>query len=227
MPAQSYQPGERRPTATRERKVSQWAARLLVRWSVSANAISLAGLIFGVAAGALLAATPHADGWDRALWLAAALLTQLRLLANMLDGMVAIASGQASPVGELFNEVPDRIADAAILVGLGYAVDSNIPLGFTAACVALFTAYVRAVGKAAGARQEFCGPMAKPQRMFVVTVVALYCGLTPADWQPHWDVPPGSLGLPAAGLALIIVGGVVTAVRRLVRIARTLRTGPS
>ena len=227
MPAQSYQPGERRPTATRERKVSQWAARLLVRWSVSANAISLAGLIFGVAAGALLAATPHADGWDRALWLAAALLTQLRLLANMLDGMVAIASGQASPVGELFNEVPDRIADTAILVGLGYAVDSNIPLGFTAACVALFTAYVRAVGKAAGARQEFCGPMAKPQRMFVVTVVALYCGLTPADWQPHWDVSPGSLGLPAAALALIIVGGVVTAVRRLVRIARTLRTGPS
>jgi phosphatidylglycerophosphate synthase len=223
MPAQSYQPGERRPIASRERKASQWAARLLVRWGVSANAISVAGLVCGMAAGALLAVTPHARGWERACWLAAALLVQLRLLANMLDGMVALASGQASAVGELFNEVPDRIADAAILIGLGYAVDGNVPLGFTAACVALFTAYVRAVGKAAGARQEFCGPMAKPQRMFVVTVVALYCGLTPTGWQPRWDVLPAPVGLPAAALALIIVGGVITSVRRLIRIAQNLR----
>ena len=100
-------------------------------------------------------------------------------------------------------------------------------LGFTAACVALFTAYVRAMGKVAGAGQEFCGPMAKPQRMFVATVVALYCGLTPESWQPCWELSPFPVGLPAAASLLIIVGGVVTAIRRLGRIARTLTKGPS
>jgi phosphatidylglycerophosphate synthase len=227
MSAEVYQPGERRPIASRDRKASQWAASLLVRWGVTANVISLAGLFCGVAAGAALAATPYADGSERAAWLAAALFIQLRLLANMLDGMVAIASGQASAVGELYNEVPDRISDAATLVGLGYAVGGNVALGFIAACVALFTAYVRAMGKVAGAGQEFCGPMAKPQRMFVATVVALYCGLTPESWQPRWEMTQPAIGLPAVALLLIIVGGLATAIRRLVRIARTLSKGHS
>ena len=65
-------------------------------------------------------------------------------------------------------------------------------LGLGAACAAVFVAYVRAMGKAAGGgavKQEFCGPMAKQQRMFIVTVTALYCGLAPAAWQPSWPAP--------------------------------------
>ena len=46
---------------------------------------------------------------------------QLRLTANMLDGMVALASGRASKVGELYNEVPDRVSDAAVFIGAGLA----------------------------------------------------------------------------------------------------------
>src|SRR5207245_4613587 len=116
---------------------------------------------------------------ERVAWLAAALLIQLRLLANMLDGMVAIECRRASPVGELFNEVPDRISDVATLIGAGYAAGGDVTLGYLAACVALFTAYVRAMGKAAGANQEFGGPMAKQQRMFIVTVIAVYCAVVP------------------------------------------------
>ncbi len=43
-------------------------------------------------------------------WLAGALLVQLRLLANLYDGMVAVLRQIASPVDELFNEVPDRVS---------------------------------------------------------------------------------------------------------------------
>ena len=43
------------------------------------------------------------------LFLVAAVCVQLRLLANLLDGMVAVGSGQASRIGELYNEVPDRV----------------------------------------------------------------------------------------------------------------------
>src|SRR5262249_35085490 len=152
----------------------------------------------------VLAATAQAPAWERIAWLAGAGLIVLRLLANMLDGMVAIESGRASPVGELYNEVPDRVSDTATLVGAGYAGGGDMVLGYAAACVALFTAYVRAAGKAAGAPQEFCGPMAKQQRMFLVTLIALYCALTPRAWQPAWAGPP-AWGLMAAGLLIIVV----------------------
>jgi hypothetical protein len=99
-------------------------------------------------------------------------------------------------------------------------------MGYMAACVALFTAYLRAEGRVAGAHQEFCGPMAKPQRMFVMTLTALYCGLTPRNWQPSLLGFPETQ-LPAASLAVIVVGGLWTAARRLRRIARALdKDGP-
>jgi len=68
----------------------------------------------------------------------------------------------------LYNEIPDRVSDAAICIGAGYGSGSLPELGYVAAVVALFVAYVRAQGAVAGAPQEFCGPMAKPQRMFTL-----------------------------------------------------------
>jgi phosphatidylglycerophosphate synthase len=224
MTNQPYAP-ERRPIASRERQLSKRLASWIAQRGVSPNAISVAGMIAGVLAGAAFAATALPE-WDRLFFLLAALLMQLRLLANMLDGMVAVQTQRASPVGELFNEVPDRVSDAAIFIGAGYAAGNLPELGYLAACVALFVAYVRAEGKVAGAHQEFCGPLAKPQRMFVMTVVALYCGLAPREWQPAFDSFPRA-GLPAAGLALIVLGGIWTAARRLLRIAGALRRSRS
>jgi phosphatidylglycerophosphate synthase len=220
MPEKPQHIGDRRPIAARSWAISQQTARLLARWGVSPNGISLAGMVGGIAAGVALALTGPEGLTRRIAFVAAALLVQLRLLANMLDGMVAIESGRASPVGELYNEVPDRVSDFATLVGAGYAHGGDVALGYVAACVALFTAYIRAMGKAATGRQEFCGPMAKQQRMFVVTVVALYCGLAPEAWQP---TDAAGRGLLAVGLAVIIVLGFATAVRRLWRVARHLR----
>jgi phosphatidylglycerophosphate synthase/membrane-associated phospholipid phosphatase len=214
----------RRPIAVRGWAVFQWMARSLAGAGVSPNAISLAGMVAGIGAGGALAATAFLTDWPRTLaWLLAALLVQLRLLANMLDGMVAIEGGKASPVGELYNEVPDRVSDAATLIGAGYALGGDVVLGYLAACAALFTAYVRALGKAAGARQEFCGPMAKQQRMFTVTVLALFCALAPAGWQP---TDSSGRGLVAAGLLVIVILGLATALRRLHRIALSLRNPP-
>jgi phosphatidylglycerophosphate synthase len=132
----------------------------------------------------------------------------------MLDGMVAIESGRTSPVGELFNEVPDRVSDAAILVGLGYSAGGSPALGWALALAAVFTAYVRAEGRVAGAAQDYGGPLAKPQRMFGVTVIALWCGLAPGAWVS---------GVPAWGALVLLAGTVATAVRRLHRIGRALR----
>lgn len=215
----SYQPTERRPIASRNLQVVRWMATTLAQLNVAPNAISVAGMICAIIGGLAFAATSAWPDWQRVFWLTAALMIQARLMANLLDGMVAIESGKASPVGELYNEVPDRVSDAAILIGAGYALGGDIALGFTAACVAIFTAYIRAMGKAAGGPQDYCGPMAKPQRMFVMTVVGVYLGVAPVDWQPLWH----DRGIVAAGLLVIILGGSVTALRRLARLASFLR----
>ncbi|MBI2433688.1 MAG: CDP-alcohol phosphatidyltransferase family protein [Candidatus Hydrogenedentes bacterium] len=214
-----YQVTDRRPIGARHWRISQQTARWMARRGLSPNGISVAGMMCGLLAGGALAATAHAPGWARAAWLAGAAFMQLRLLANMFDGMVAIERGKASAVGELFNEVPDRVSDTAVLVGAGYAVGGDIVLGYAAACVAMFTAYVRTTGKAAGAPHIFCGPMAKQQRMALMTVLAVYLALAPQAWQPAW-------GLMAVGLWVVIVGGLLTAARRLARIAAYLRKQP-
>jgi phosphatidylglycerophosphate synthase len=218
-----YQPKDRRPIAARRWPIWQRVSVWLAHRGASPNGISLAGMGCGIAAGLVLALTSYTPGWERLCWLTAAMMIQLRLLANLLDGMVAIESGRASLVGELYNEVPDRISDTATLIGAGYAAGGDIVLGDLAACVALFTAYVRALGKGVGAPAEFCGPMAKQQRMFTVTMLAVYCGLAPNAWQP---TDASGRGAMATGLALIVVLGLVTGVRRLRRIASNLRKTP-
>ena len=101
---------------------------------------------------------------------------QGRLLCNMLDGMVAIEGGRQTKSGEIFNDLPDRVADAVIFVCAGYAAREHpfgVELGYIAAILAVFTAYVRMLGGASGLKQSFIGPMAKQHRMFTLTLACV------------------------------------------------------
>ena len=210
---------DRRPIATRNRKCAQSATAWLAARNVSPDAISIAGMCACIAAGLALGLT--SVEYNRILWLLAALGAQLRLTANMLDGTVALASGRDSRVGELHNEIPDRVSDAAVFIGAGYAWGGNVALGYIATILAIFTAYVRAAGKIAGAPNEFCGPMAKQHRMLVITIACLYSVVVPRSWQVfHLD--DLDIGVMTLALALIIAGCLVTVVRRLQRTARAL-----
>jgi len=212
-------PIDRRPIAARDTRLANAIANRLARWGVSPNGISIAGLFAGVLAGVALFSTSLTDDWPRrGCWLAAAVLIILRLLANMFDGMVAVSTGRTSKLGELFNEFPDRISDAAALVGLGYAAGGMIELGYLTAIAALLTAYVRALGKTAGAPNVFAGPMAKQQRMAIVILAAIVCAVLPIDWLEAARVPTWAL-------ALILAGTAVTIVRRLLLIAGYLSKG--
>jgi phosphatidylglycerophosphate synthase len=210
---------DRRPIATRNRKWAQTSTAWLASRNVSPNAISIAGMCACIVAGIALAMTSIVD--YRILWLIAALGAQLRLTANMLDGMVAIASSRMSKTGELYNEVPDRISDAAIFIGAGFAWGGNVTLGYIATILAIFTAYIRAAGKIAGAPNEFCGPMAKQHRMLVITLICVYAAITPRSWQmiTFNDSP---IGLMTWGLAIVIAGCLITVIRRVGRIAHAL-----
>ena len=156
----------------------------------------------------VLAAAPPCPAARIPLLLAAAAGIQLRLLCNLFDGMVAIEGGFKSKAGELYNEFPDRISDVLVLVAAGYfAGGSGLVFGITAAILALLTAYVRALAGSAGVTPSFCGPMAKQQRMAIITLACLLSIPEPMYSAGH----PVMLG----SLAVIIVGAVITTVRRL------------
>jgi phosphatidylglycerophosphate synthase len=181
---------------------------------VRPNAVSVAGAGFALASGTAFYCSRWVSHEGRGIvLLAAAACIQLRLLCNLLDGMLAVEAGLKSRTGEIFNELPDRVADVLILVGAGHAV-RELPcaatLGWAAALAAVFTAYVRVFGGSLGLTQHFIGPMAKQHRMFTLTVVTLLAAV-----EALLDMPPRAI---AAGLAVIVVGSIATAIRRTRRI---------
>lgn len=225
MTSGNDQPPDRRPIASRKHAVWIAASRLLARRGVSANAISIFGMIAGIAAGLAFFFSSHRPELTRAHFVLGAALVQFRLICNMLDGMVALERGTPSSVGELYNEIPDRVSDMATIIGFGYAVNSLPVLGYLGAALAVFVAYVRAAAKVAGAPQDYRGPMAKQQRMFTITLAAIFCGFAPVSWQP--TIAAQGWSVPAAALALICIGCLITALRRIFRAASILKNRPS
>jgi phosphatidylglycerophosphate synthase len=209
----------RRPLKTRQ---SQWARQLaagLAALGVRPNTVSVASVLFAALAGVFLFLSPGENVARILPLLAAATCIQLRLLCNMLDGLIAVESIMGSAVGELFNDVPDRIADAVILVGAGLAVrqmPGGVTLGWLAAFLACLTAYVRVLGGSLGIPQSFAGPMAKQHRMFVVTL-----GCLTASVESILNRPPRTL---YGALAVVAIGSAITAARRTAAIASALRS---
>ena len=211
----------RLPLKTRDWPFFKNLAAWLARSGATPNGISFMSIVFGCLAGASLAATAHVEGWAlRACWFGAAAGVQLRLIANLLDGMVAVEGRKGGPVGDLWNEVPDRVSDAAIFIGAGYAAGSEPLLGYGAALVAVFVAYVRALGASVGVGQIFLGPQAKQQRMAITTAACVLSGILPVNGR---GVGSGSVTIIEVALLIVVVGGLATAWRRLARVAALLR----
>jgi len=207
---------ERRPIQSRNTRWAKSTTRFLVKLGVSPNTISLLGMVAAVAAGiAFYSTSITTDFTQRFLWFCGGILCQVRLLCNLFDGMVAVEQNVDSPKGELYNEVPDRVSDAAVFIGLGYSVGGDIAVGYLAALISVFVAYVRAMATSIGAPNDFCGPMAKPQRMAIVTLVAMFLAFSSDSWRLPW-------GEAKVVLVIVVAGGIVTALRRLGRAAKHL-----
>jgi phosphatidylglycerophosphate synthase len=199
---------DRRPLASRDTAWARRIASVLARSSITPNQISVLSVAF-----AALGAWALVDARPLAL-VAAAVCVQLRLLCNLVDGMVAIEGGKQSPVGALYNEFPDRIADSLLLVALGYA--ALVPwLGWLAALLAALTAYVRATGGALGFAQDFRGPMAKPHRMAALTLACLV-GAAELRWN-------GTRYALLIAAIVIAAGSALTCATRTLALAKQLR----
>src|SRR5258708_6905890 len=208
----------RRPIKMRSTRWAQALARSFAKFGVSPNQVSLFSVVCAsVGAGLfLIEAFGPGSPW---LLVGAAACIQLRLLANMLDGLIAVEGGHQTKLGELYNEMPDRIADVLFLASAGYASQPGawgVALGWSASVLAVGTAYIRGLGARRGAAQDFCGPVAKQQRMFLLTVGSfLAAGGHIVGW------PLQSLFWM---LVIINLGTFVTCIRRTLLLAERLET---
>lgn len=205
----AYQPSSRRPIADIFRLTAHAAVRFCVRAGISADAISYSSMIAAAGAGLCLLFAAEA----RWLLLVAPLFLYLRLWLNMLDGMVALASGKASLRGEILNEVPDRISDVLIFAAVAHSGLAGAVSGYWAALWALFTAYIGTFGQAVGVQREFSGWMSKQWRM-----VTLHLGC----WLMFFLPSIGSRTVLEWTCWLVVAGCVQTVWIRLSRILRAL-----
>jgi archaetidylinositol phosphate synthase len=154
-----------------------------------------------VAAFAFLKAGAH-RAW---LWLVLPCVL-VRLLLNLMDGLVARELGLADAWGEVKNEFGDRIADAAIFLGLGFGGFVDTRLAALALAFILCVSYLGILGKVIGGDRVYGGLFGKGDRMISLAAFTLYPlfsgNLASFDWY----------------LAFAVLAAAVTVVQRLRRI---------
>lgn len=155
-------------------------------------------LLSFLAAFAFLRAGAH-RAW---LWLVPP-CTLLRLLLNLMDGLMAREIGLAGARGELKNEFGDRIGDAAIFLGLAFGGYVDVRLAALALALILCVSFLGLLGKALGGPRVYAGVFGKGDRMISLAVFTLYpllsANLTSYNWY----------------LALAVLAATVTIVQRL------------
>lgn len=212
----------RRPLKVRQMAVMNKIAVWLSNKDVTPNQISIASVAFAALAALSLVLLPLVSNIsdygsvdyapDTASWLLpilAALFIQCRLLCNLFDGMVAVEGGKSTPAGELFNDIPDRVADPLILIAAAYSISVVAwapTLGWCAGLLAVMTAYIRTLAVSIGAPADFQGPMAKQHRMALMTVASLLTAVETNFWSPGMSM--------LIVLVVMVIGCGVTIYRR-------------
>ena len=170
---------------------------------------NLAGVAFGIAAGAAFAlGHPVLGGWS----------VLAGGIADILDGRIARARGIASPRGAFLDSTLDRFAEVGAFVGLAVWFQTR-PLLIVLVALALggslLVSYTRARGESQGV---LCnkGVMQRAERLLLIGFGGI---LDPAvsGWVRR---DPGAL--LAAVVTLVAIGTVATAVYRTIWIARRL-----
>jgi CDP-diacylglycerol---glycerol-3-phosphate 3-phosphatidyltransferase len=188
------------------RFVARYPGALLVRTGISPNAVTLIGGGLTVAVAVWIATGAPAP-------LVAGLAILVTAFFDALDGAVARISGRSSPFGGFLDSVMDRVADAAILIGLLVHFlqrgDERVVLGIALALAAFpLVSYARALAERLGVEGRG-GLMNRPVRILVLGI-SLCVGLfTPA-------------------IFVLAVGALATAIYRVVVVARALGgSGPT
>jgi phosphatidylglycerophosphate synthase len=195
----------RRPIKARSVTVMKALAARIAKSQITPNQISVLSIFVS-----LLVPLGLQLWGPESLWGALVAITgiQLRLVCNLIDGMVAIEGTKKSALGDIYNEFPDRISDTIIILGIAYSWSDLQIVGWAASFFSILTAYTRVLGAASGTAHFFCGPMAKQHRMALLSFILLIC-----PWTHLVQISPQTLVRGA--LLGICIGAAITTARRL------------
>lgn len=193
---------------TQINRVTEPVARRLVRWGVSADALTVVGTI-GVAGGAL-------GFYPRGQFFVGTLVISAFVFSDVLDGAVARVRGGGGRWGAFLDSTLDRIGDGAVFgaLALWYAGDGR---SVTMCAVALYDLVAGAVTSYAKARAESLGMTCnvgiaeRSERLIVILALTGLSGL--------FDVP----ALRRAALWGLAVATTITVVQRIVEVRRQSR----
>jgi CDP-diacylglycerol--glycerol-3-phosphate 3-phosphatidyltransferase len=144
----------------------------LARIGVTANQVTLAGLLLSLAAGALIAWT---RGGRMLLLLPAVLFVRMAL--NAMDGMLAREHGQKTSLGALLNELGDVIADTGLYLPLVLVPGFDGRLVVGVVVLSILTEMTGVIAVQIGASRRYDGPFGKSDRAFVFGLLGLLLGL--------------------------------------------------
>ena len=178
----------------------------LVSRHVSADTLTIAAVPAAALGGLCLALSDQVPP----LLLLVPFLAAARLVLNLLDGLVARRTGTAHAMGELLNELGDRLADSVFIGGLCFVAGVGPLLALSAVIAALLASYVGITARALGAPRQYGGIMSKPGRMIVLAIAAPLAFFVAQSWPL------------AAAAWIILIGSTVTLVQRVAATRRAV-----
>ncbi len=165
------------------RLLRRWSPSLLLplvrlaRWAgITANQVTLAGLLLAVAAGLLIAL---------GLPVAAGIVLLLSGVLDALDGELARQSAGATPLGGFLDSVADHYGDLAVYLGIFWvALEAGDRLTLLLVLLAMFGSlvgsHIRSRAGALGLELKDVGFFTRAERIIVFSVGLLTGLLTPA-----------------------------------------------
>jgi len=185
------------------------ALAALARAGVTPNQVTLGAMLLSLLYGGALALWPERT----ALWFGLPLFLLLRMALNAIDGMLATATGNKTPLGALLNELCDQVSDAALYLPFALAAGVIPALVVGVVLAALLAEFSGVLAQTIGAPRGFEGPMGKSDRAFAFGLIALLLG---AGVAPAW-----ANGL----LVLVLLLSALTVFNRLRRALRPCAPG--
>lgn len=154
--------------------------RALARAGISANQVTLAGLLLSIAAGLALASYPH----HAPALLAVPLVMLVRMALNAIDGMLAREHRMQTTLGGFLNELCDVASDCALYLPFTLVLPQAAVWVVLLTVLAVLTELAGVVAQALGGSRRYDGPMGKSDRAFVFGLMALLlgAGVAPGQW---------------------------------------------
>ncbi len=177
-------------------RVIQPFIELLARVGVTPNAVTAIGFFVNVGATIIFVYGTNAARGDLryVAWGGAVIL--FAGLFDMMDGRLARVSKQESRFGALFDSVLDRYSELAMFLGICYYLVAqqyflSSLFAFIAMIGSVMVSYVRARAEGLGIECKG-GLMQRPERVLLVGITAILCGLVQSYVGDFKYVIPGT-----------------------------------